>query len=240
MSHILLVEDSEECQISVRRALQNGAVTLTALNTRDEARSFMKKNNRQIDLAILDLSLPDGDGFQVLEDLREAGMPELTPVFFLTSKSDLEAKVMAFQLGADDYLVKPVSPVELRMRVESRLKKSNGLLSETITRGELLIEIKHLRASRLGKDGPVDLSLTAKEFKILSFLVRHENQLFTRTELVSSVWGKNVNVLDRTVDSHIYGLRKKMGSLASYIECVPNAGYQFSYNSPQKKATSTF
>ena len=227
MSRVLLVEDSEECQLVVNRALSNANIELLVAGSCQELREMIKNSGLNFDLAILDLVLPDGDGFHVLEDLRSAGMPSETPVFFLTSQSELNSKLTAFNLGADDYLVKPIVPGELRARVEMRLRKSNASVSEVLNRGELSIEMTVLRAFRNAQGKTTDLALTAKEFKILAFLVQHDNKVFTRAELVSAVWGNDVHILDRTVDSHIYGLRKKLGGIASYVECIPGAGYRF-------------
>lgn len=227
MNRVLLVEDSGECQLVVSRALANTNIEVFTTNSQSETLELKKKRGANFDLVILDLMLPDSDGFTILEDLKSAGMPAPTPVFFLTSQSELSTKITAFNLGADDYLVKPVSPIELRARVEMRLRKASTVIADTIRKGELVIEMMVLRASRLINKKQVDLSLTAKEFKILASLVQNENKVFSRSQIVEAVWGPDVHILDRTVDSHIYGLRKKMGPLAHYIECIPNAGYRF-------------
>ena len=228
MNKILLVEDSPECQIVVKHSLESSQNELSITNDRQETQALLKKRGALFDMVILDLMLPDGDGFEVLKDLKSAGLPDETPIFFLTSRDELESKVFAFNLGADDYLVKPISPIELKARVEMRLKKNHSLLSDTIVKGDLILEMKSIRASRLVNQQPVDLSLTAKEFKLLSFLVQNENQVFSRSKLVEAGWGPNIHILDRTVDSHICGLRKKMGPLAFYIESEPGSGYKFS------------
>jgi DNA-binding response OmpR family regulator len=229
---VLLVEDAEEYQLIVSRALANADIDLSIATSLAEAHQIAKDFGSQIDLAILDLVLPDGDGLAVLEDLRIYGFN--SPVFFLSSEAKLDAKLTAFNLGADDYIVKPINPLELRARVEMRLKKKNSRLPETIVRGELTIEPMLLRGSRLVNNRPADLQLTAKEFKILTFLLQNEGQVFSRSQVVEAVWGSGVHVLDRTVDSHIHGLRKKMGPISPYIECIPSAGYRFS--TPKLKA----
>jgi DNA-binding response OmpR family regulator len=228
MHNVVLVEDSEEYQLIVSRSLANAGIALhIASSYREVAKVLSHLGHSKIDLAILDLVLPDGDGFQVLEDLRHAGMNRETPVFFLSSQAELDSKVTAFNLGADDYIVKPINPVELRARVEMRLKKSKSVVADVVVRGELTIELSLLKGSRLVDGVPKDMQLTAKEFKILAFLVQNENKVFSRANVVEAVWGNGLHVLDRTVDSHIYGLRKKMGPIAHYIDCIPGAGYRF-------------
>jgi DNA-binding response OmpR family regulator len=231
MSRVLLVEDSDVCQLIVSSSLANANIDLSICGSYREMLDLVQRSGAAFDLAILDVVLPDGDGFKVLETLRNSGMSQETPVFFLTGESELNSKLMAFNLGADDYLVKPISPVELRARVEMRLRKSSlaaHAVPDVITRGGLVIDTNVLRASHQTAEEKVDLSLTAKEFKILAFLVQNENKVYSRSEIVEAVWGNGVHVLDRTVDSHIHGLRKKMGHLAPYVECIASAGYRFS------------
>lgn len=228
MHNVVLVEDSEEYQLIVSRSLANAGIELhIASSYREVAKVVSHLGRSKIDLAILDLVLPDGDGFQVLEDLRRAGMTRETPVFFLSSQTELDSKVTAFNLGADDYIVKPINPVELRARVEMRLKKSKSAVTDILVRGDLTIEMSLLRGSRRMDGVLKDMQLTAKEFKILAFLVQNENKVFSRANVVEAVWGAGLHVLDRTVDSHIYGLRKKLGPIANYVDCIPGAGYRF-------------
>ena len=227
MDKVLLVEDSVEFQLMVRRSLESSELSVALASSVAEVERLIAMNEVSYGLAILDLSLPDGDGFEVLEKLRRAGMGKETPVFFLTSETELKSKVTAFHLGADDYLIKPISPVELKARVEMRLAKVRALHADRIERGDLTVDLTNVTAFRNDGGLLVDLSLTGKEFKLLSFLIRSENHIFSRIELVEAVWGKGLHILDRTVDSHIYGLRKKMGPVANYIESIPQAGYKF-------------
>jgi DNA-binding response OmpR family regulator len=228
LKQVLLVEDSEECRLVVQRALANTNFELVGISSYQEALSIIKARGAQFDLVILEVILADGDGFKILDALRAAGMSYETPVFFLTRESELSSKLTAFSLGADDYLVKPINPIELRARVEVRLKKAGRTSSDVRIRGDLLINTSLLRASRRANKTFHDLGLTSKEFKILSFLVQNEGQVFSRSELVKVLWDKDVHILDRTIDSHIYGLRKKMGPLSHCIESIAGAGYRFS------------
>lgn len=227
MNRVLLLEDSEEFQLLVKRALASANIELVVLSSCTDNFNFIKANGARFDLAILDLVLPDGDGFSVLEALRLAGMPSRSPIFFLTSQSELNTKVTAFNLGADDYLIKPISPLELRARVEMRLRKVNAAPLDEIIRRNLVVDTKKYRALRIDNDLRTDLLLTAKEFKILSCLIQNENQVLSRATVIQSVWGDDVHILDRTVDSHVYGMRKKMGIIASYVDCILGVGYSF-------------
>ena len=227
MNRVLLVEDSDEGQLMVKRSLANAGIDLVVATTFNDALKIVRSEGTQFDLVILDIFLPDGDGFKILEEMRSVGMGIEVPVFFLTSQTELESKVNAFNLGVDDYLVKPVNPIELRARVEMRLKKASKTHADQITRGDLVIDLAGYRVFRKTESGLSEISLTSKEFKILMFLCQNEGQVFARPQVVDAVWGKDVHILDRTVDSHIYGLRKKLGTSAQMIESIPQAGYRF-------------
>lgn len=230
MSNILLIEDIEECQILVKRAFTNTSIHVHVVKTVKEALDAISDNAAiKYDLIILDLKLPDGEGLSVLEKLK-TGSTQQIPVFLLTSDNELESKVTAFNLGADDYLVKPVSAIELRARVEMRLKKTQAIQSgaDLIRKGSLVLDTSLMRASIMeGNDAKI-LPLTGKEFKILALLLKNEGKVYSRSELVKSVWGDTVHILERTVDSHIFGLRKKLESYSNLVECIPQVGYRFS------------
>lgn len=229
MSNVLLVEDLQECQLVVRRALASSDIQLSVTGSVQEALKFLASEQRTTpDLVILDLSLPDGEGFTILEELRSKIGSDV-PVFLLTSDAELDSKITAFNLGADDYLIKPISGIELRARVEMRLKKTSKdrKLGSTINRGRLTLDLSLMRTSIVESGRARTVSLTAKEFKILALLAQKPNLVYTRQELISNVWGPAVHVIDRTVDSHIFGLRKKLGALSGLIECIPHVGYRF-------------
>jgi two-component system catabolic regulation response regulator CreB len=235
MADILLVEDSKDCQILVKETLSKVAHVRIATSLQ-EARIALSRE--RFDLILLDLSLPDGDGLEFFSQIqsRNADLGEI-PVIFLTGKSETAMQVTAFSMGADDYIVKPLRPIEFRARVEAKLKKiAHAKQSETlIVRGDLRIELGTQRASILASSsqGPAggqgerrELDLTGREFKLLYHLARREGTVFSREELIAAVWGESVHVLDRTVDTHIYTLRKKLGDYSFYIESEVGLGYR--------------
>lgn len=228
----MFVEDSEECCLVVSRALANADIDLVTSSTISGAVEFVR-NGLRPDLIILDLGLPDGDGFTALEKMRNSGIETTTPVFFLTSVSELESKVTAFNLGADDYIVKPVSPVELRARVAARLRKNDKkAVAEFLRQGDLSIDLAKVKVYLAENGLPRQVELTSKEFKILSWLMQNQDRVFSRKELVSSIWGSTVHLSVRTIDSHICSLRKKLKSAGRYIKNVPGSGYKFSAVEP--------
>jgi DNA-binding response OmpR family regulator len=229
MSRILLIEDSEESQLIIRRALGAPDRQIILARTLAEARAQFAQYESQggFQFILLDLSLPDGDGFSLLDELLADGGSQI-PIFLLTSSQDLNAKVTAVNLGVDDYLVKPFNPIELKARVEMRLRKSfmRAQTTNTVRRGALILDHALMKA-QVQENGRVRaLDLTAKEFRILSFLSQNEGSTYSREDLVRAVWGPTLHVLARTVDSHICAIRRKLGTYAHYLQSVPGVGYR--------------
>jgi len=230
MQRVLLVEDSRSSQHLVRAALEPSAIELTVRETLHDA--LVELERTAFDLILLDLSLPDGEGLTVLRRMPLTAAGERIPVLLLTGTEDLQSKVTAFELGAEDYLVKPVDPVELRARVEMRLRKARRAQAapEAVRRGPFTLDFTQMRASLIENERELAIDFTAKEFKIVATLVRHENTTFTRAQLVEAIWGRNMHVVDRTIDSHICGARRKMGAAGRYIQSVTGEGYRFTVN----------
>ncbi len=226
MHNVIVVEDSEECQLVVRQALAQSSVNIFSAGSVAKARELFA-NTKQVELVLLDIGLPDGDGMALLTELQSKFKD--VPVLFMTSRAETTSKIVAFSLGAEDYLVKPVDPFELRARVEMRLRKSQSrkLSESTLKRGQLTLETSLLKATVENLNNGMPLDLTTKEFKILAFLALHEGDVFSRRQLVDAIWGNNVHVLDRTIDSHVCSLRKKLGACGKYVESIPSAGYRF-------------
>jgi DNA-binding response OmpR family regulator len=241
MADILLVEVSIDCQILVKETLSKVAHVRIATSLQ-EARIAL--SNQRFDLILMDLSLPDGDGMEFFSQIqsRADDLGEI-PVVFLTGRAETAMQVTAFSMGADDYIVKPLRPIEFRARVEAKLKKIASLKkSETLlVRGDLKIELGTQRASIVmvssngAKTDPRELELTGREFKLLYHLARHEGTVFSREQLIAAVWGNSVHVLDRTVDTHIYTLRKKLGTYSSYIESEVGLGYRLNSSRAAKQ-----
>lgn len=229
MYNILLVEDSETCHYVANRALSKPDIELTWNQSIQQAIQTLDSHKTDFDLVLLDLVLADGDGLTVLNHMQGSEELRDIPVLLLTSKEDLASKVSAFSMGADDYLTKPIHAAELWVRVETRLRKSilRKKPRDIIKRGNISINISLMRVTIQENGVNRDGELTSKEFKILAYLMQNENRLFTRGQLVKAIWGKATHVIERTVDSHVCGLRRKLGNQAHYIENIPGAGYRF-------------
>jgi two-component system phosphate regulon response regulator PhoB len=220
---VLLVEDSFEFQALVKRSLTGSPCDVDSVTTLKEAADRLRDS--RYDLILLDVMLPDGDGFQFCASLQATPGLRDVPIIFLTGKSDIRDKVTAFSLGAEDYVVKPFEPLELRARVESRLNRraKPSAIEESLIKGELTLNVAVQKALIQGRE----LGLTPIEFKILYHLARHEGRAFSRAELLSSIWGDSIHVLEHNIYTHVYSLRRKLGSHADCIRSVPRLGYRF-------------
>ncbi len=227
MKNVLVVEDCAEIQILVKGSL-GGLYNIFFANTVIDAKKILSQNTP--DLVIIDIVLPDGDGFELCSHIKSDFKTQAIPIFFLTSKTETKDKVLGFSLGADDYIVKPFDPLELRARIESKLKKSGELYrqSELMWKGRLKIEIPFQKVFLVSENEQTELNLTPFEFKLLYYFIAHEGSILSREQLLHAVWGNDVSVVDRTVDTHVCTLRKKLLSEAGYIKSVFGEGYKFS------------
>ncbi len=227
MQKILLIEDQLDAQLIVK-ALLGHRYQLILASTLGEA--LQSVEGQEFDLVLLDVQLPDGNGFEFFSQLR--GLPQMkdVPIVFLTSKSEVNDKVAAFSLGAEDYIVKPFEPLEFRARVEARLaaRLSRMQAREVLRKGRLELDRAMFKA--FARDGakPRDLELTPHEFRLLTYFLQHEGIALTREQLMTAVWGGDIHVLERTIDRHISSLRRKLDAKFEKLEPVHGLGYRFS------------
>lgn len=213
---ILVVEDEPAIAESVGYALRKaGYVALSATDLRS-ARQLAD----DAALVVLDLMLPDGNGRELLEEMRRRG--QTTPIIVLSSRDSEEDRVEALEAGADDYVTKPFSPREIVARVRAVLRRFTG---EKVAESQLHID----RLSRRVHLGARELELTRVEFDLLAELATHPGKVFARSELINRVWGDGFAITDRTIDSHIKALRRKMHLPElndAPIETVRGVGYR--------------
>ncbi len=228
MNAILVVEDTPDTQLIIKKTLSGVSTQVLVASTAAEARQNLK--TLVPDLIILDISLPDADGMQLCNEILSDERTKQVPILFLTGKTDVSYKLAAFSMGAEDYIEKPFNPLELRARVEARLKKAASAKSqgEVLVREHLHLNAATQRAFSMEGGKKQAIKLTPREFKLLFHLARNEEHVLSRDQLLSAVWGDSAEVFDRTVDAHISSLRKKLGPLARYILSVQSVGYRFS------------
>jgi len=178
--------------------------------------------DRRPELVLLDLMLPDQDGFEVCRLLRANQAFSSTPIIMLTARTQEYDKVRGLELGADDYITKPFSPKELLARVKAVLRRSGVSASRTITIGGLEIDPERFTVHC----GETEPKLTAVEFKILLLLAANPGKVYSREMILDHLWGNEKAVLDRTVDVHIKNLRDKLGAAGSLIRNIRSVGYK--------------
>lgn len=225
MPGILIVEDSTEYSKLLVRTM--GDYETTCVSTVDEALQALR--NKTYDLVLLDIGLPNKDGYSLLAELQANESHDNPSVICLTAREQVTDKVTAFSLGADDYIVKPFDPIELRARVGAKLTKRRRSTQASVLRfGELEIDQDRHRVAVSRDSGVTEIPLTQTEFKLLTCLVKRPDQVYSRDQLLIAAWGEDARVLERVVDVHICSMRKKLGAFAKRIKAVPGLGYKFS------------
>ncbi|MCK4645020.1 MAG: response regulator transcription factor [Candidatus Aminicenantes bacterium] len=224
MKKILIIEDEESILLALEDNLALEGYEVSSATDGEQGFSMAKEHG--YDLIILDIMLPKMSGFDICRELRQAGMT--TPILMLTAKSQEVDKVLGLELGADDYVTKPFSPRELLARVKALLRRAKQPKKD-IDRyrfGDIEVDFIKYEIRKKGKS----IYLTALEFALLHFLIKHKEQVVSRDSILDEVWGDEVYVLPRTVDKHIAELRKKIEDKPSspkYIIGVRGVGYKF-------------
>ncbi len=224
MHRILLVEDSKEIYQMVSQSASQLA-ELTWAKSVKEAKEEIAKTN--FDLLILDVDLPDGNGIEFCSSLQ--GSHSHIAIFFLTGHITLSEKVMGFSAGADDYITKPFFPLELRARLESRLrkKKQQEVQADNFKWKELQINKSRQEVMILENNNYQKIDLTSLEFKILMYFAARIGEVIIRDQILNDIWGQDIHVYHRSVDTHVSKLRKKLGPVAHILESIHGAGYKF-------------
>jgi two-component system alkaline phosphatase synthesis response regulator PhoP len=220
---ILVIDDEEDLIELVRYNLEregfqvNGAL--------DGETGLTLALQHMPDIALVDIMLPGMDGLEVCRRLRAEPRTADIGLIMLTAKDAESDRIVGLELGADDYITKPFSTRELTARVRALLRRAVRHQEPTtlIRRGDLVVDLDRRKISWGGRE----ISLTATEFRLLHFMATHPGRVFSRSELIDNVLGRDVEVLDRTIDVHITSLRKKLGKMSSWIETVRGFGYKF-------------
>lgn len=223
MEPILVIDDEERIRHLVRMYLENeGFVVEEAENGRDALEMFRKGSYA---LLIVDLMMPEVDGWRVCREVRQGSD---IPIIMLTARGEEFDRVLGFELGADDYLVKPFSTKELVARVKALLRRTNGNFignSSALVFGKLQIE-KEKHRVMIGEE---TITLTPREFELLYFLAKNPGRVFSREQLMETVWGYDFYGDARTVDTHVKKLREKLADpeVKSMLATVWGVGYKF-------------
>jgi DNA-binding response OmpR family regulator len=227
---ILVVDDETTVREVVRRYLELEGFRVIEADNGPLALHLLHQDKP--DLIVLDIMLPGLDGFTITRSLREPARSSESgsvPIVMLTARSEEADRIMGFELGTDDYVVKPFSPRELIMRIKAVLRRS-APDSDAHEKPLVFDDLRLDPASHTVTRGSADITLTAKEFDLLWFLARHPRQVFSRVQLLDQVWGYEFYGDESTVTVHIRRLREKLESDPSqpeYVHTVWGVGYKF-------------
>jgi DNA-binding response OmpR family regulator len=224
MKKILVVDDDQDIFNLVNSSLSS-EYDLTWAPDIAKAREEFSKD--EFDFIILDEMLPDGRGSEFCHYVKqELKRPDL-PIVMLTSQKELENKLNAFESGADDYITKPFEPLELKARIQARLRTSHSGEANIMVKGDLRFDLS-TQALSLEMSGVATLvEMTPIEFKILYLMAKKEGTVMSREVILTEIWGKSNFVVDRTVDQHISKIRKKIGPSQYTIKSSHGKGYRF-------------
>ena len=221
---ILIVDDEKDILDLLQFNLEaEGYETITAV---DGEKALERAASDKPDLIILDIMLPGKDGWEVIRELSNNEKTHTIPVIFLTAKDSEIDEVVGLELGADDYIVKPIAMRKLLARVKKVLKSSGNRFrdqDQTIKIENIEIDPQRYQVRVSGKS----IVLTKKEFEILTYLARRPGRVITRNTLLDEIWGDDVVVVDRTIDVHIRKIREKLGAEnMQLIETIKGVGYR--------------
>ncbi len=227
MSHdkmVLIVEDEPEIRELIALQLQRKGFLVTSCATAEEGLYLAGRNT--YDLMVLDWMLPGQSGVSLAEGVRNGSANSQTPILMVTAKTEPEDIVRGLEAGADDYLAKPFEVSVLIARVQALLRRAGAPKEpDKVGVGELELDSKRYEVTCAGEK----VSVTRSEFKLLKALIAQGGAVLTRDQLISEIQGEGVAVVGRTVDTHVFGLRKKLGMCSDYIETVRGIGYRIKF-----------
>ena len=222
MTRVFVVEDEPGIALALETDLKLEGYEVETVS--DGAVASQRARREHFDLIVLDLMLPGKNGFDVCREVRKAGVR--TPILMLTAKAQEAEKVLGLELGADDYVTKPFSPLEFRARVKALLRRAEGTDRDIYRFDELEVDFGRFELRRAG----TAVGLTPLEFKILAALIKLRGRVVSRDRLLDLVWGADTYVTDRVIDNHVANLRKKLErhpAKPRFLISVRGVGYRF-------------
>ncbi|WP_461834478.1 response regulator transcription factor [Desulfothermus sp.] len=219
--NILIVEDEEDIQELLKFNIERAGFNTTVCGTGEQALSLLETS--RFDLIILDLMLPDMDGLDILKKIKINPIHSDIGVIILTAKGEELDRILGFELGAEDYVVKPFSIRELILRIKALLKRTHHHPSPKKWQYKtLIVDQEKMEVTIDGEE----IELTTTEFKLLLELIKAQGKVLSREYLLNSVWGYDFEGYARTVDTHIRRLRSKLGDYAEIIKTIRGVGYK--------------
>lgn len=220
---ILIADDEERIRDMIKEYVSLDNYEVEEASDGVEALNLFREN--KYSLIILDVMMPKMDGWSVCREIRKVSH---VPIIMLTARGEEYDKLFGFELGVDDYIVKPFSPKELLARMKAVIKRSTIPLQESVKENKAVFEglVVEFDSRNVYVDGNI-VSLTPKEYELLNFFVRNPNRVFSREQLLTEVWGYDFTGDDRTVDTHVKMLRESLGHYRKFIVTVWGTGYKF-------------
>lgn len=233
---VVLIEDERDIVELVRYNFRKEGFEVESFSRGEEGLQYLFRH--PADLVLLDIMLPDRDGFEICRRLRAEERLKSLPVIFLTAKGEEIDRVLGLEIGADDYVVKPFSPRELVARAKAVLRRQTrpAESAEVVETRDLRLDARTQEVTVRGRS----VELSTLEFKLLHFLASHPRRIFSREQLLDEVWGRDRFVTPRTVDVHMRRLREKIEDhpeKPQYLQTVRGAGYRFSPEAADGDAT---
>jgi DNA-binding response OmpR family regulator len=220
-----LVDDDQVLQVVLGKTLKK-SYQLVCADTLAHAEKLASEDN--FNLVILDICLTDGDGFHFLATIRKQEAYQSIPILVLSGKDDFTDQMMGYQLGVDEWIVKPAHPALLKAKVDARFRN----LLETVAEnsefivGDLRVQLLEQRVFIRTSTEEIPIAMTPLEFKIFQIFAKREEQVFSRDKIIDLVWGGSVSILDRTIDTHVSHIRRKLKNSALSLISVHGVGYK--------------
>jgi two-component system, OmpR family, alkaline phosphatase synthesis response regulator PhoP len=225
---ILVVDDEKDIVDILKYNLEKESefIVITAFDGKE---AIDKAISEKPNLIILDIMMPELNGFDVCKKLKTYAETSKIPVIFLTAKENEIDEIIGLELGADDYIQKPISPRKVIARVKSVIRRTYSEPDKMI-KTDGYIKFKKLEIDTIAhsvKINDEDVFFPKKEFQLLHFLLSNRGKVLSREVLLNQIWGENVYVVDRTIDVHVAKVREKLGDYSGYLETIKGLGYRF-------------
>jgi len=224
MYHLLVVDDEEKIRTIIKKYAIFEGNTVTEAQDGMEAVKICRERPNDFDIVIMDVMMPELDGFSAVTEIRKVSS---VPVLMLSARGEEYDRIHGFEIGVDDYVVKPFSPKELMMRINAILKRSSH--TEKASKNDVVVfeGLKINFSSRIVEIDGKREDLSPKEYDLLFYMVSNKNIALTREQLITNIWGYDFYGDDRTLDTHIKLLRKSLGPYSKFIVTLRGVGYRF-------------
>lgn len=228
MNKILLVDDEVDILEFLKYNLEQENFEVYVSSNGKDA---LQKLSHKPDLIVLDIMMPGMDGYELYQEIKKNKDYQDIPIIFLTAKSGETDEIKGLDLGASDYIQKPISPKKLVARIKSNLRKTSRSYEKAKETKPLIIGVLEIDVEKYKvKINNKEIFFPRKEFQLLHFLASNPDKVLKRETLLKEIWGNDVYVIDRTIDVHIRKVREKLGKHSEIIETIKGVGYRFKLN----------